>query len=428
MSRTASPIYLLRWLTGWVGVPYLGRPTLRYELLSVLAGSMGLAVSFSRYTPMLAKKALGAAPWMVAALVSAYALGSIVSALLTSVLRRWSPSAVAAACCHAAAALTALAALLPQTPDSALGFTILMVAVAVLWMIQQHVRASIWRANYPASARGSVVSRVSGLTLLLSAALTLGLGAILDVWPWTFRPMLVVGGLSWVASGLLLGRIRVRRDRERARQARLERWVNPLAALSVLRTDRRFAVFMAWQMLLGASVVMVFAVFVQILADTFGANYKVGAAALVTIPMMARLVSLLVGGRLYDRTSIFRFRSVAGGIVAVSRAVLFAGVYFLSLPVMFVSRGLDGFGMGMDELIWRLAPLGFADRHNAHLYIGTHMLLGGLRGSIMPFVGIWLYEGSLGIHVIWVSAVFQVIAVAGFWLSDPGGRHRAKPH
>jgi len=432
VSKSSSPIYLLRWLTGWVGVPYLGRPTLRCELLSVLAGSMGLAMGFSRYTPMLAKKAFEAAPWMVAALVAAYAIGSLISALLTSVLRRWRPSGVVAACCYGAAGLTASAALLPRTPRSALPFTLLMVTVASLWMVQQHARASIWRANYPASARGAVVSRISGLSLLLSAVLTLVLGAILDAWPWTLRPMLVAGGISWVSAGLLLGRIRVRRDRQRARQAKGGGWVNPLAALSVLRTDRRFAVFMAWQMLLGGSTVLIFAVFVQILADTFGANYKVGAVALVTIPMLGRLVSLLLGGRLFDRTSIFRFRSVAGAVVAASRAVLQTGVALLSLPIVFASRALDGLGMGMDTLIWQLAPLGFADRHNAHLYIGTHMLLGGLRGAIFPFVGIWLYGrdggGPLGIHVIWVSAALQVIAVIGFWLSDPGGRHRAKAH
>ena len=117
---------LYRWLTGRVGVPYLARPTFRFEQQAVLAGAVGLAAAFPPFSQLFLEETLagpnraGAIAWLVAVLSGAYAVGSMVGALAASHLRRWRPPAVAATCFCLAGALTASAALLPIRPSSAL--------------------------------------------------------------------------------------------------------------------------------------------------------------------------------------------------------------------------------------------------------------------------------------------------------------------
>ena len=50
-----------------------------------------------------------------------------------------------------------------------------------------------------------------------------------------------------------------------------------------------------------------------------------------------------------------------------------------------------GLGLGGGALAWNLGHLHFAHPQEAEVYMGVHVTLTGVRGLIMPFVGIWLW-------------------------------------
>ena len=54
--------------------------------------------------------------------------------------------------------------------------------------------------------------------------------------------------------------------------------------------------------------------------------------------------------------------------------------------------------------------------------MGINLSLQGIRGMIMPFVGIWLYSATgMGNAIIALAAGLQFIASAGFFFSPRPG-------
>ena len=64
-----------------------------------------------------------------------------------------------------------------------------------------------------------------------------------------------------------------------------------------------------------------------------------------------------------------------------------------------------------------MGHMAFAGDEDAHLYMGAHLLLTGVRGLTVPFLGVFLYNHALGVHLIWISGAAQFVAAVGYWLS-----------
>lgn len=419
-TRRLTPTSALRWLTGFDGIPYLARPTFRYEQASLIAASLGMAVMVGGFPQFLAKKGLGATDWMLAALVAGMPTGCTVAALLTETLRRRRQPAVAAGCMFLAAALTAMVAMLPLDTASALAFVVLVTSAMAVIMTFIQARAAIWQANYPAGVRGNIISRNLILQTLLISLIVPSLGAILDWRPGAYRLIYLGGAASFVVSGLYIRRIRVRGETLRLRrQSKRRMELNPLAVMGVFGRNRPFATYMALQMILGSASLAVLPIIPKMLADTFDASYALSCLVFAA-PLAAQVLSIPLLGGFFDRVSVFRFRFYGSSLWAVARLLLAAGVAMLAMPLVILSAFVMGTAQGFGRLAWSIGHMSFADPEETHLYMGAHLMLTGLRGLTMPFLGMWLYSSNvLGVHVIWISGVMQLMAAVGYWLTDP---------
>ncbi len=72
-----------------------------------------------------------------------------------------------------------------------------------------------------------------------------------------------------------------------------------------------------------------------------------------------------------------------------------------------------------------MGHMAFGRDEDTHLYMGAHLLLTGLRGITMPFVGIFLYNSSLGMDLIWMVCLLQFVAAVRCWVTDRYDRRRA---
>ena len=67
------------------------------------------------------------------------------------------------------------------------------------------------------------------------------------------------------------------------------------------------------------------------------------------------------------------------------------------------------------NLAWNLGHNDFTTADKAATYMGVHVMLTGIRGSIAPFVGSWLYQmPGVGRNVFGLSVLICITSLLGF--------------
>ena len=113
------------------------------------------------------------------------------------------------------------------------------------------------------------------------------------------------------------------------------------------------------------------------------------------------------------------FRARQSVLWIVSQALLWAGALFGSLWWIGASRMVLGIARGGGSLAWQLGHNDFADQQNLSAYMGIHVTLTGVRGAIMPFLGMLLYVGILdqpgiGASLFLIAAALSAVSWWGF--------------
>jgi len=209
---------------------------------------------------------------------------------------------------------------------------------------------------------------------------------------------------------------------------------------SVLRQDRTFRWYQISQFFAGSSNMMSETVMILVIAELtrgLAAEYAVSIALTQVIPLLAAVVTMPLWARYLDRVHIVRFRRRQGVFWLVDQLLNLVGAWFGLLPLLAVARVMQGTMRGGGMLAWQLGHNDFADRRLVALYMGIHVTLTGVRGSIAPFLAVGLYAGwaavtlplpggasltlpgfeGLGALVFCVSGYLAVVGFAGFiWL------------
>ncbi len=406
-----------RWLLGYRGIPYMSRPTFRYEIISTMFLGVGFAILTPEFCQLFAKKTLKAEPWLVAALMAQLALGFLFGAFLGPYFRRRRriPYIVVGRLIIAVVMLAI--ALLPPTKQSRIPYVALLLLPALLGAVIINALSSIWHSNYPSEVRGQIFSR-RFIVYMSIAAISIKLaGYALDAWVWAHQLIYPVGAACMVASALAIAKVRVRGEKGMLRSEKARR-VSPLEGFRLLGRDREYARFMAWQFLSGSMVLLTLPVIVLMLDDRLGVNYAEGTTALTLMPVAASLLAAPLFGRLFDTVGVTRFRAVGAASWAASRIVLFFAFASLSWPLVLAAFVLVGLGKGTGGLAFNIGHTHFARPKETQLYMGIHLTLVGLRSLTMPFLGVWLYSmEQIGPKLLLIAAVLQFIAAIGFAMS-----------
>ncbi len=444
-SPLARPLRAVRWLAGLEGVPYLARPTVRYDLIAACLSAMGWAFVIPQFTQVLGRKMFVLPAVLIAALQAETALGNLFGSVLADHLRKRRRSRAFALSRYVIAGSMGVLAILPTggpTVDlSPGGWTLLpaaslggyaFVGVLILPMICAavglNIKTSIWHSNYPTRCRGSLVSRVLIVNFLTIAATLPLAGWAMDVWPGAHRVLYLFGAGVTALGGWVYGHIRTRREKGMLRDAQGTPF-RPLASLALLMRDRVYGRFMILLLLSASMVHMTGTLGPLILVEVFRSDYGQAGTVLALIPLTLQVSVMPVSGRLFDRMGPHRFRAVGCVLWAGSRCLLFLAVWAVSWPLLCLAFALRGMAGSTGAMAFHLGHTRFSQAGDSQLYMGANMTLQGLRGVLMPFVGVWLYyQVGLGATVLLIAAGVLLLAAGLFALSpEPSRGDRDEP-
>jgi MFS family permease len=404
----------------WLGeLSRVTRLTVRREFVATLPLAAVYAVTGMGFCGFVGRKALAMPDKLLAVLMASNFLGLLLAGPLIGFFHRVRKVTALSRILFLISILLITVVFIPQFGKWAPYLFLVQIFLAQTGVaLTLPLRATIWRVNYPALHRGKIMVITSLCVTLGVSAMIFLYTAAMDHLGLEYPYIYGISGIIGLAAAYLFSRVKIHHERSTLLQAREQGEHIPLlAGLSVLRTDKRFRLYMAWQMLNGFSTLMIETVLVVILADTFKSNWLEGGAALTAVPFLANGVAVLFWARFYDRYDIFTIRFYAAMGWALSRVVLILGVWQGSIAIVLLSRLVSGAAMGGGQMAWRLGHMAFAPKDKDTLYMGAHISLTGLRGMLAPVVGLFLYNvmgANGGLWLIAISFTAQVIAAFGF--------------
>ncbi len=339
--------------------------------------------------------------------------------------------------------LVSSVALTPRSPWGGWVFVGQMVAVQVFLSGVVTVRTAVWKSNYPRRFRGRITARLQIIRAVVGIAAMISAAHLFDRDPDIYRFAYLLVAACGALAVVLVQRVHVRGERSELGRAEGggggrfgEAVVKPLALAAVLspgrvlgqmyrvlREDRRFYRYCRALMFTGMGNLMIFPVVAAIITLELQLSYVLCIGLLTVVPRVVMLAALLFWAPYFDRVGVVRFR-VAHGVCWLSHLVLGTiatlwvvlrgelGVVatVLALAFYLLSRIAMGLGLGGGALAWHLGHLHFAKPADAEVYMGVHVTLTGLRGLIMPFVGIWLWYRT-GIFVWLLATGFSFLGL-----------------
>lgn len=281
-------------------------------------------------------------------------------------------------------------------------FGLILIAVLCLlgrtcWAGVTTIRSTIWKLNYPDGARATITGRFAMIQVLLLAALSSGLGVLMDLDDRAFRVLIPIGCVLGLVARWAWSRVRVRQHRmlvagEENNGARGGPSFNPLKMISVLTDDRRYAAYMGCQFLLGIGNIMSMTLLAIVIRETFNVEYS--QSLLITTVLQFGIMPLAIPfwARFLDGTHIVRFRAVHSWVFVVALALLLVGVATETFALLYAFALLKGIAFGGGVLGWTLGHLDFATPEKSSQYMGVHVTLTGVRGLVAATLGVAIYE------------------------------------
>jgi len=411
----------------WFGhLPKATRLTVRREIPASVFLAVVMAALTAPFCGLIGRKALGMSDGMLALLMAGHMTGMLLVGPLIGFFNQKRKITVLAITILAVSVILCSVSLIPAAKNGNN-----KILIGYLFLIQVFLgqtglalaaalRASVWRANYPARHRGKITIFVYLCVTCVSSFAVIMFSAAMDHGDMSFRPIYFISGLAGIYAAYLFYRVPFYRQKQLLRKlANMRGESRFLSSLAVLRDDKQFRRYMSWQMLSGLSTLIIEnAVIIIVINDVFKCNWVTGGAALTAIPLVVAGVSGVLWARLFDRSSIFQMCFIGSLLWALGRVVLVVALWFHSIEIVLISCALIGVAMGLGQLSWQLGHMHFATPEKDALYMAAHISLTDFRGIIAPFIGIYLYRlcwsGPDGIWLIALAALGHSIAAFGF--------------
>ena len=431
--------------------PYMVRLSYRHELRSALTFPLAASLAEGSFTGVVAAKNFQAGVVLMSVITAAPMFGNI-TALIWSDLslgRRKVP--LVNMLQLGVILMIASVALLAWIPLPWAGriFAGQIIIARLLASGIITIRSSIWRANYPRAVRGQITSRIATAATFVLAVATFAGSFLLDRNPRAFVFLYPTAALLGAIGIWQFSGIRVRREKALNKLEQLyvprpenmsetaeanvmnyeqhPRFIKLFAqAFAILRENQQFRKYQWWQFLNGASFMMYGPSLLYMVSRQMTdpvRQYLLATTVMQIIPMVVMLLATQLWAPLFDRVHITRFRVYQGMVSVAAQFTLFCGATYglyasesTGLAIVALGQVLVGISNGAGNLAWNLGHNDFCSADQAGTYMGVHVMLTGLRGSMAPFFGSWLYlMPGVGRNVFAVSTVIALIAQLGFW-------------
>lgn len=408
--------------------PWITRQSYVYELRNAMTYSVGIAMIEGSVVGVLATKAFGVSPWQFATIMAAPMFANMTSFVWARLARgRRKVAAINVMQLLMLACLVTIA-VLPTNPLGAALLTVLVVVARCVLAGVVTLRSTVWRLNYPRAVRAQVTGRLALVNLLIIGLAPLLGYLLMDLRPDAFRLVYPLSALVALFGVFSFSHVRLRGEKDLLRFERSSAATpqprgtpGPIYEYdpnepgtqikgkanfwTVLKQDRFFRSYMIWQFVAGAANMTSEVVLIYLIAEmTAGLSieYMLSILLSTAIPMSLAVLTMPMWARQMDRMHIAEFRGRQGWCWIVNQIVNWVGAWLiltgtgsvaLAVGVIVVARVIQGITRGAGTLAWNLGHNDFADRRLVGIYMGIHVTLTGVRGALVPFLGMGLYTG-----------------------------------
>ncbi len=275
---------------------------------------------------------------------------------------------------------------------------------------------SMWQQNAPGWLRGRAFSRVT----FIGSSVAVASSVLISLWlgddPGRYRPVTLCFAVMVLVAGVALWRVPTRPLERRPRSGR----GRPFGFLTLLWQDRFFGYLCIAQMLIGLGNLATIPLRTEFLGSTErGMGYTAGVVYLITVvvPEVARLGSIPMWGRMFDRLNFAVMRMCVSSCFVVSIPCTFSPW----LPLQLVGAAMFGVAMGGGAIAWSLWVTKLAPAERTADYMAVHTFLTGARGLVGPqlafaALSIWSIQtvGLVATGIVLLSVLMLLPAIRIF--------------
>ena len=141
-------------------------------------------------------------------------------------------------------------------------------------------------------------------------------------------------------------------------------------------------------MIFGSGNLMVVAMLVVLMNDRLGLDRLTQVLITSSLPILVLCLTVRSWAKVLDRRHIISYRAVHSWTFVAANG-FFAAAFLAGAPHwLWIGAVLLGAAWGGGHLGWNLGHNDFADDSDSSLYMATHVWLTGLRGLVMPVLGV----------------------------------------
>ncbi len=410
-------------------LPEVAQRSFHYEQLTELTLPVAFTLLEGGIVGVIAAKIYQVSPFVLAVITAAPMFGNLSSFFWN----RLASARTKVRFTNVVQLLTILCVLgIALVPVSELGALLLVLGMILSRLLIAGiitVRSIVWSLNYPRTVRARTTGRLQIITSLVTVVISSLIGPLLDANPESFRWVYLSGALFGTIGIVFFSRVKViGENRHRVLERQASRQLSSATGkrtgvgfFEILRNDRNYANYQLFQFTAGAANMIIEAPLVYLVTRELNAGYTQSIALTMVIPFAISVITLPLWARYLDRVHVAEFRARQSVLWIVSQLLLWAGALLGSLWWLGASRFVLGIARGGGALAWQIGHNDFADQHALSAYMGVHVTLTGVRGAIMPFLGMVLYIGwqdqgfaGIGSGLFAVAAALSAVSWWGF--------------
>lgn len=284
--------------------------------------------------------------------------------------------------------------LVAAAPRNAAGLVMIVagaVSARLLWSGVLMLRTTAWRTCYERAERVTLAGRVVAVHYLAVATTGASVGALVDRRP-AALPVLYLAVAALGLAGALLYRSLSHGAGELIAEEPAHREGTLRTCLAILRRDAGYRRYMFWLFALDGGVQMLTAPLLIGLAGRFSLTHIEQTLLITAVPMAAVPMAMPLLARRLSRMHVVRFRSLHSWTYVGALAFSIAGLALRAEPLLWLGAVLLGIGFAGGSITWHIGHHDFTPPELASHYMSIHVALAGVRGVLVPAIGVSLYR------------------------------------
>lgn len=276
-------------------------------------------------------------------------------------------------------------------------FCIATVLARTAWTGILTLRAAVWRVNYSREWRGRVTGRIVQVSSVLVGAYAALVGYLLDWRDAAFRPAFILAAVCSLVAAHVYRKAHIRRHgqllaAERAEQAAQGTRAGLASMLDVLRQDADFRHYMVAMMVLGSGNIMLLPILIVQMNDQLDMGLLEQVMITSSLPLLVLGFMIPFWARLLDRRHIFGYRAIHSWFFVATSVLFTVAAITHRTEWLWPASVMLGISYAGGNLGWNLGHNDFSNDGTSSQYMAIHVTLTGLRGLVVPLIGIGFYQ------------------------------------